>query len=149
MTRQTLDRRSEQGHDMDRVAPKRPMLDHRMRVRSVPPEKLTERLTAIDDVLELSSMGIPDVSAHDWRLEVAGLVDRPAFFGFEEIRGLQKRTVEYVFRRLYLDKNPAYRFLVADEVGLGKTMVARGIIAKAIHHLQPDVPRIDNRLYAE
>jgi DMSO/TMAO reductase YedYZ molybdopterin-dependent catalytic subunit len=82
---------------MDRVAPKRPMLDHRMRVRSVPPEKLTERLTAIDDVLELSSMGIPDVSPNDWRLEIAGLVDRPASFGFEEIRRPPKRTVESVF----------------------------------------------------
>jgi hypothetical protein len=62
---------------------------------------------------------------------------------FKNLRDFQRRTVEYVFRRLYLDKNPAYRFLVADEVGLGKTMVARGIIAKTIHYLQPDVPRLD------
>jgi hypothetical protein len=59
------------------------------------------------------------------------------------LRDFQRRTVDYVFRRLYLDDNPAYRFLVADEVGLGKTLVARGLIAKTIHHLQPNVGRID------
>ena len=59
------------------------------------------------------------------------------------LRDFQQRTVDYVFGRLYLDKHAARRFLVADEVGLGKTMVARGIIAKTIHHLQAEVDRID------
>lgn len=61
----------------------------------------------------------------------------------KNLRDFQRRTVDYVFGRLYLDNDPAYRFLVADEVGLGKTMVARGIIANTIHHLQPEVERID------
>ena len=61
----------------------------------------------------------------------------------KRLRDFQRRTVEYVFERMFLDKDPAYRFLVADEVGLGKTMVARGIIAKTIRHLQPTVSRID------
>ena len=39
--------------------------------------------------------------------------------------------------------NDAHRFLVADEVGLGKTLVARGIIAKTIDHLWDTVRRID------
>jgi hypothetical protein len=59
------------------------------------------------------------------------------------LRDFQRRTVEYVFRRMYLDAEPATRFLVADEVGLGKTMVARGVIAKVIRHLEATVPRID------
>jgi hypothetical protein len=63
------------------------------------------------------------------------------------LRGLkdfQRDSVEYVFRRLYTDPDPVDRFLVADEVGLGKTMVARGLIAKAIDHLWDDVGhRID------
>lgn len=46
---------------------------------------------------------------------------------------------------MYLDDEPVRRFLVADEVGLGKTLVARGLIAKVIQHLQTntDVERID------
>ena len=32
---------------------------------------------------------------------------------------------------------------VADEVGLGKTLVARGIIAKTLEHLQDEVERVD------
>ncbi|MFV2045409.1 MAG: hypothetical protein ACC700_19530, partial [Anaerolineales bacterium] len=50
---------------------------------------------------------------------------------------------EYVFQRLYLDPEPASRFLIADEVGLGKTLVARGLIARAVDHLWDTVPRID------
>jgi len=60
------------------------------------------------------------------------------------LKDFQRRTVEYVFRRLYLDPEPTRRFLVADEAGLGKTMVARGIIARTVRHLQAKgTPRID------
>ena len=59
------------------------------------------------------------------------------------LKDFQKQTVEYVFRRLYVDKDYVNRFLIADEVGLGKTLVAKGIIAKSIEHLWSDVDRID------
>lgn len=60
------------------------------------------------------------------------------------LKDFQQRTVDYVFRRMYLDDPPARRFLVADEVGLGKTMVARGIIAKVVERLQAQkINRID------
>ena len=38
---------------------------------------------------------------------------------------------------------PVKRFLVADEVGLGKTMVAKGLIAKTVEHLWDTDKRID------
>lgn len=59
------------------------------------------------------------------------------------LKDFQRDTVEYVFRRMYLDDDRAYRFLVADEVGLGKTLVARGLIAKTIDHLWNEDRRID------
>src|SRR5690348_7019810 len=60
------------------------------------------------------------------------------------LKDFQLRTVDYVFRRMYQDVAPAKRFLVADEVGLGKTLVARGIIAKSVEHLKrAGVQRID------
>ena len=59
------------------------------------------------------------------------------------LKPFQRRTVDYAFRRLFLDADSTSRFLVADEVGLGKTLVARGIIARAIDHLWEDVRRID------
>ncbi len=64
---------------------------------------------------------------------------KPALDGLKDF---QKRTVEYVFKRLYGNDSTS-RFLVADEVGLGKTLVARGIIAKTLEHLQDKVKRID------
>jgi hypothetical protein len=59
------------------------------------------------------------------------------------LKKFQRDTVEYVFQRMYLDDEPTHRFLIADEVGLGKTMVARGLIAKVLDHLWDEVPRID------
>ena len=37
---------------------------------------------------------------------------------------------------MFADQDPAVRFLVADEVGLGKTHVAKGVIAQVIDHLR-------------
>ena len=59
------------------------------------------------------------------------------------LKPFQRRTVDHAFRRLFLDADSTSRFLVADEVGLGKTLVARGIIARTIDHLWDDVDRID------
>ena len=63
----------------------------------------------------------------------------PALAGLKDF---QRKTVEYVFKRLY-GNDPTSRFLIADEVGLGKTLVARGIIAKTLEHLQDEVDRVD------
>ena len=51
------------------------------------------------------------------------------------LKGFQRDTVDYAFERLYTAPDSTRRFLVADEVGLGKTLVARGVIAKALDHL--------------
>lgn len=51
------------------------------------------------------------------------------------LKPFQRRTVEHAFRRLWTDGDAVSRFLVADEVGLGKTLVAKGVAARAIDHL--------------
>jgi hypothetical protein len=58
------------------------------------------------------------------------------------LKDFQRRTVDYVFKQLYAEGNSG-RFLVADEVGLGKTLVARGVIAKTLEHLQHIEKRVD------
>ena len=59
------------------------------------------------------------------------------------LKPFQRRTVDHAFHRLFTEQDSTSRFLVADEVGLGKTLVARGIIARAIDYLWNDVERID------
>jgi len=59
------------------------------------------------------------------------------------LKPFQRRTVAHAFERLFLAADSTARFLVADEVGLGKTLVARGVIARAIDHLWDSVGRID------
>lgn len=53
-----------------------------------------------------------------------------------KLKDFQLTTVEHVFRKLFDADSPARRYLVADEVGLGKTLVAKGIVAKVIEALQ-------------
>ena len=59
------------------------------------------------------------------------------------LKDFQRLTVDYVYRRLYEDDDRVNRFLIADEVGLGKTLVARGVIARTINRLWEQKKRID------
>lgn len=59
------------------------------------------------------------------------------------LKDFQRNTVEYAFNRLWGSEDPVKRFLVADEVGLGKTMVAKGLVAKTVEHLWDTDKRID------
>lgn len=78
----------------------------------------------------------PSVSSFD-----GDEIERKVLAGLKDF---QRRTVDHVFKRLYTDPKPVDRFLVADEVGLGKTLVARGLVARSIKRLQQEgVKRID------
>ena len=59
------------------------------------------------------------------------------------LKAFQRRTVDHAYHRLFNAEDSTARFLVADEVGLGKTLVARGVIARAVHDMWDDVGRID------
>ena len=59
-----------------------------------------------------------------------------------QLKDFQLATVDRVFDRLYGPGNTR-RFLLADEVGLGKTLVAKGLIARAVDRLWDEVERID------
>lgn len=59
------------------------------------------------------------------------------------LKDFQRRTVDRVHEQFWHPTDPTRRFLVADEVGLGKTLVARGVIARTIDHLWESVDRID------
>ncbi|KAA0974182.1 hypothetical protein FQ154_16220 [Paeniglutamicibacter gangotriensis] len=61
------------------------------------------------------------------------------------LKKFQAKTVKHVFKRLYTDSTTTDRFLVSDETGLGKSVVAAGLVAMAIEHLETvkNVNRID------
>lgn len=52
-----------------------------------------------------------------------------------QLKDFQRDTADWVFKRLFDEVNPTNRFLVADEVGLGKTIVAKGVVAQVLEHL--------------
>jgi hypothetical protein len=59
------------------------------------------------------------------------------------LKDFQRQTAEYAFQRMYGVEDTTHRFLVADEVGLGKTLVAKGIIALAVDALWDSNRRLD------
>src|SRR5690606_553383 len=59
------------------------------------------------------------------------------------LKDFQLRTVDAVCERLWGADDPSARFLVADEVGLGKTLVAKGVLARTVDHLGDAHERID------
>ena len=63
------------------------------------------------------------------------------------LKPFQRATVEHAFRRLWTDEDPVHRFLVADEVGLGKTLIAKGVAARAIAHLRETTDRTVTIVY--
>lgn len=67
-----------------------------------------------------------------------------SFSRLAKLKDFQRVTARHAFERMYDTHDPATRFLVADEAGLGKTMVARGVIAQTIDHLMAQgTERID------
>ncbi len=76
------------------------------------------------------------MGARDSELPNLGEIDRG-------LKDFQRRTAAAVFHRLYEQARSTHRFLVADEVGLGKTLIARSVIARTLHHLWDRVNRID------
>jgi hypothetical protein len=59
------------------------------------------------------------------------------------LHGFQRDAAEYAFHRLFTAQDSTRRFLIADEVGLGKTLIAKGVVARAIEHLRDQVDRVD------
>lgn len=59
------------------------------------------------------------------------------------LHGFQRDAVHHAFKRLFIAEDSSRRFLIADEVGLGKTMIARGVLALAVEHLRDRVDRLD------
>ncbi len=58
------------------------------------------------------------------------------------LKDFQLKSVEHLFKRLYVEGQK--RVLLADEVGLGKTIVAKGLIAKAYQHYLKYANRKEN-----
>jgi hypothetical protein len=58
------------------------------------------------------------------------------------LKGFQRDAAEHVMDRLYREPTSSGRFLIADETGLGKSVIARGVVASAIAELQ-DAAHID------
>jgi sulfane dehydrogenase subunit SoxC len=87
--------RFESGQDMPSPAFAAPM-DPASYTRRIlrEPHQAVETVTPQRDLFVLAHLGIPRVDAGEWRLEIAGLVERSATLTFDDIRRLPERQVE-------------------------------------------------------
>ena len=84
------------------------------------------------------SIGSTASNYRDWFVSTADI-------RFASLMDFQSDTVEHVLDRFFGDE-PTSRFLVADEVGMGKTLVAAGVISGVVERLEAPssgVERID------
>lgn len=58
------------------------------------PHQLVHEITPVSDVFVLAVLGVPQVDLASWRLEVAGLVERPRTFCFDDLLKLPKRELQ-------------------------------------------------------
>ncbi len=56
----------------------------------------------------------------------------------KKLTDIQRATVDYLYNQMYKQNQP--RMLVADDVGLGKTWVAKGLVAKVYKHFNKTEP---------
>jgi hypothetical protein len=55
-----------------------------------------------------------------------------------QLKGFQSASVDYVMEQFYTNKRN--KVLIADEVGLGKTIIAKGVIAKSVERERKKTP---------
>jgi sulfane dehydrogenase subunit SoxC len=58
------------------------------------PHETVARLTSQQDLFVLAHLGVPRVDRSQWRLDIAGLVERPATLTFDALRRLPEQRVE-------------------------------------------------------
>ena len=65
-------------------------------VRHIPlaPHQLVAPITPQDDLFVLAQFGLPRFDLARWRLELTGLIERPCWLSFDDIRALPKRRLE-------------------------------------------------------
>lgn len=61
----------------------------------------------------------------------------------QSLQPFQWAIVDHMMNHLWKDPDAVDKFFVADEVGLGKTMVAKGVITRTGAHLRGIEDRID------
>jgi len=79
------------------IAPEAARMSGRRRIRHVSPAQLADRVTPTGSLFETSSMGVPEVDALAWKLEITGLVERPTCLSLADLMRLPKETLEAAF----------------------------------------------------
>ncbi len=62
------------------------------------PHEKTARVTPTRDVFTVAHMGVPQMNAENWSLEIGGLVDTPRTLDFAALKALPKRVIESVHK---------------------------------------------------
>lgn len=73
----------------------------------VPAERLVSAITPSSDVFVLAHFGVARVDKHNWRLQISGLVNRPATLAFDDLLRFAKVEIESFINCAGFPDNPA------------------------------------------
>lgn len=60
------------------------------------PDQLVDGITPVEQCIVLCHLGVPDIAAEAWTLQIGGLVQTPRTFGFRDLLNFPKHEVESV-----------------------------------------------------
>lgn len=99
-------------------------------------KELTDWITASEDLFSVSHYGQPKVDAQDWKLEIAGLVEKPVRFDLEEIKARPKKTVTAVLECSGNSSNPGFSGAIGNVKWTGTPLAPLlkecGVVDRAI-----------------
>ena len=72
----------------------------------VPADKLVTAITPNSDIFVLAHFGVPHIELRQWRLQISGMVDRPAAFTFEDLLGFAKVEIQSFINCAGFPANP-------------------------------------------
>lgn len=96
-----------------------PFLDVQPRSKMLYWQDLRSWITPNSEVFAVSHYGTPEVDAARWRLEVSGLVRRPATFSLAEVRARKRRSVTATLECSGNSSNPGFMGAVGNVTWTG------------------------------
>jgi len=84
---------------MERIFPRPPIaIEGPVIENSIEPSHLAQRVTGTDSLFVLAHVGVPRVSADEWRLEIGGLVRHPLSLSLDDLLRYPQRDVEAIHK---------------------------------------------------
>jgi DMSO/TMAO reductase YedYZ molybdopterin-dependent catalytic subunit len=81
---------------MTRYAPRPKLLDKSVEMKQ--PSDITQRITATENLFQITHMAIAEVETESWRLTVGGMVENEQSMSLDDLRQFPQKRIESVHK---------------------------------------------------